>query len=143
MKKNIIITVIVMSLFLLSHSIVLAGMPPPASFAGISTPVPDRATWVEEVLYRVELTPKKLMITVATGGCTDKDNFHVDVNKDVIGPSPYKVTVYKVKPDICTGNFEPKRLSFLRKELGLEGIVEFTVRNRIGNTTQHLLAAHP
>ncbi len=94
---------------------------------------------VEEVLYGVEITPEKLIITVATGGCTGEDSFHVDVNKGYTGRPPYLVTVYRVVPDHCKGNFEPMKVAFSRKELKLEGNVEFTVQNRIGNTSQHRL----
>ena len=106
---------------------------------GSSEDLPVEQVPVEEVLYGVELTPESLIITVATGGCTEEDSFHIDVNKGYTGLPPYLVTVYRVKPDDCHGNFEPIRIAFSRKDLGLEGLVEFRVLNRIGNTSNHRL----
>jgi len=94
---------------------------------------------VEEVLHGIELTDEKLIITVATGGCTEEDSFHIEVNKGYTGLPPYLVTVYRIKSDDCKGLFEPIRISFSLKELGLEGAVDFRVLNRIGNTSQHRL----
>lgn len=91
---------------------------------------------IEEVLHGVELTPEKLVITVATGGCTEEGDFRFDVNKMA---SPYMVTVYRIVSDDCEGKFEPIQISYSRKELGLEGGVEFILRNKIGNTSQHRL----
>lgn len=94
---------------------------------------------VEEVLHGVEITPEKLTITVATGGCTKEGSFRFDVNKGTTGQMPYMVTVYRIEPDDCEGNFEPIKISYSRKELGLDGTVEFILRNKIGNTSQHRL----
>ncbi len=92
---------------------------------------------IEEVLHGVELTREKLIITVATGGCTNKGSFRFDVNK---GATPYMVTVYRIEPDDCKEDFEPESLSYSREELGLDGhAVEFILRNKIGNTSQHRL----
>lgn len=101
--------------------------------------VPVEQVPVEEVLHGIELTDQKLIITVATGGCTKKDDFHVEVNKGFTRLPPYLVTVYRIKSDDCRGNFEPIRISFSLKELGLEGNVDFRVLNRIGNTSDHRL----
>ncbi len=91
---------------------------------------------IEEVLHGVEVTSEKLIITVATGGCTDEEDFRFDVNKMA---SPYIVTVYRIVSDDCKGAFEPIQISYSREELGLEGAVEFVLRNKIGNTSQHRL----
>lgn len=94
---------------------------------------------VEEVLHGVELTPEKLIITVATGGCTGEDSFHIDVNKGFTGQPPYLVTIYRIEPDDCKGAFEPMKIAFSKEKLGLDGAVEFILRNKIGNTSQHRL----
>lgn len=94
---------------------------------------------IEEVLYGVELTPEKLIITVATGGCTGEESFHVDVNKGFTGQPPYLVTVYRIKSDNCKGKFEPMQIAFSREKVGLDGLVEFVLRNKIGNTSNHRL----
>jgi hypothetical protein len=95
---------------------------------------------IEEVLHGVELTREKLIITVATGGCTNKGSFRFDVNK---GATPYMVTVYRIEPDDCKEDFEPESLSYSREELGIDGPVEFILRNKIGNTSQHRLNISP
>lgn len=94
---------------------------------------------IEEVLHGVELTREKLIITVATGGCTNEGSFRFDINKGSGGQQPYTVTVYRIEPDECDGNFEPIPLSYSREELGIDGPVEFILRNKIGNTSQHRL----
>jgi hypothetical protein len=93
--------------------------------------------WTVEVLHGIELTPDELAIWVATGGCTEKCSFWIYVDKGFTGKPPYIVTVFRVKPDDCKGSFQPIRLCWSRKELGLEGLAEFTLSNRIGNTSQH------
>ncbi len=94
---------------------------------------------VEEVLHGIKLTKKKLIITVATGGCTGKGNFHIHVDKGYTGLPPYQVTVYQIVSDDCRGDVDPIKISFSRKKLGLEGAIDFNVRNRIGNTSKHRL----
>jgi hypothetical protein len=112
---------------------------PPEFFAGEEITVPVSLLPIEEVLYGVELTPEKLIITVATGGCTGEDSFHVEVNKGYTGLPPYFVTVYRIVPDDCKGAFEPIKIAFSREKLGLDGLIEFVFRNKIGNTSQHRL----
>ncbi|WP_446010624.1 hypothetical protein [Candidatus Electrothrix sp.] len=115
---------------------------PPAEISVVDGPPKSRPVApipVEEVLHGIELTDEKLIITVATGGCTEEDSFHVYVDKGYTGLPPYQVTVYRIKPDDCKGNFEPVRISFSRRELGLEGNVDFRILNRIGNTSNHRL----
>lgn len=95
---------------------------------------------IEEVLYGVELTKEKLIITVVSGGCTKEGDFRFDVNKGSEGQQQYTVTVYRIKPDDCKRVPELIQISYSREELGLDGhAVEFILRNKIGNTSQHRL----
>ena len=91
-----------------------------------------------EVLLGLNLTPKALDILVASGGCTQKEDFKIDVNKGVTEKPPYSITIYRTKSDDCKV-FLPDGvlLSFTKEELGLNGLTEFTVTNRFGNTSQH------
>jgi hypothetical protein len=116
------------------ESMPLESIPQAFSDEGKITPLP-----IEEVLYGVELTPEKLIITVATGGCTGEDSFHVEVHKGYKELLPYLVTVYRIVPDDCEAALEPMKISFSREKLGLDGAVEFILRNKIGNTSQHRL----
>jgi len=95
---------------------------------------------IEEVLHGVELTIEKLIITVATGGCTREESFRFDVNKGAGDHQPYMVTVYRIEPDDCLMLSPPIQLSYSREELGLGGSVDFILRNKIGNTSNHRLA---
>ena len=92
----------------------------------------------EEVLFGLDILPDSLEIHVATGGCTSANDFEIDVNKGTTGKPPYLVTIKRIKPDNCKGIFpEGVKVSFDRKKLGLDGLVEFTVTNKFGNTSQH------
>ncbi|CAK8722672.1 hypothetical protein KKHLCK_11940 [Candidatus Electrothrix laxa] len=113
---------------------------PPQNKPVVASPVKNA---VEEVLHGIELTDEKLIITVATGGCTGEGNFHIHVDKGYTKLPPYQVTVYRVVSDDCHGHFDPIKISFSRKKLGLDGNVDFIVRNRIGNTSQHRLPIDP
>lgn len=101
---------------------------------------------IEEVLYGVALTEDELIITVATGGkeCTKQEDFRFDVNKGAKegkewtkGQEPYIVTVYRIVSDECYKAPGVISISYSRKELGLDGSVEFILRNKIGNTSNH------
>ncbi|MCI5226559.1 MAG: hypothetical protein D3918_07840 [Candidatus Electrothrix sp. AX2] len=110
---------------------------PPEDEPAVDSPVEQVP--VEEVLHGIELTPESLVITVATGGRTEKGSFHVQVDRGYKKLPRYLVTVYRIKSDDSKGDFEPIRISFSREELGLEGDVDFRVLNKIGNTSQHRL----
>jgi hypothetical protein len=115
---------------------------PAVSFVELETPpessIEEKAPLflIEEVLHGVELTKEKLIITVMSGGCTKEGDFRFDVNKKT---APYIVTVYRIAPDDCKRTPEPIQISYSREELSLDGHVEFILRNKIGNTSQHRL----
>ena len=104
-------------------------------FLSIASSYADSAS---EVLLGLNLTPKTLDIRVASGGCTQKEDFKIDVNKGLTEKPPYTITIYRTKKDDCKA-FLPDGvlLSFTKEELGLNGLTEFTVTNRFGNTSQH------
>ena len=92
----------------------------------------------EEVLLGLDLNTKTLDLHVASGGCTKKDDFEIEVNKGFTGRPPYLVTVRRIRSDNCKKLMpEGVKLSFDRGKLGLDGLVEFTITNKIGNTSQH------
>ena len=96
------------------------------------------AEGTEEVLLGVGLTSEGLQFTVASGGCTQKSDFAVEVNKGITAKLPYLVTVRRMKPDNCKAMIEGGTvIRFTKKELELSGIVEVTLTNKIGNTSQH------
>ncbi len=113
-----------------------AAMQPELKAAEESTVEQMPLLLVEEVLHGVELTEKELLITVISGGCTDKGYFRFDVNK---GTASCTVTVYRVVSDDCRMAPELKQLAFSREKLGLDGTVEFILRNKIGNTANQRL----
>lgn len=92
----------------------------------------------EEVLLGVKIDSNNLELTVATGGCTKKGDFSVEVNKGFTGKPPYLLTVRRIRPDDCKAMMSDGTvIRFSKEELGLSGIVEMTLTNKIGNTSQH------
>ena len=91
-----------------------------------------------EVLLGLSATPKTVEIQVASGGCTGKGDFRVDLNSGGAKTAPYSITFHRTRNDDCKA-FLPDgvQLSFTREELGLTGTSEFIVTNRFGNTSQH------
>ncbi|WP_444946386.1 I78 family peptidase inhibitor [Microbulbifer sp. VTAC004] len=88
----------------------------------------------EEVLLGITVRPETLDLHVASGGCTKKEDFNIDVNKGTTGLPPYQVTVTRIKPDHCEAlSLEGVNLSFDRKKLGLDGSSTFRLTNEIGN----------
>ena len=83
----------------------------------------------KEVLLGAELTAEALELQVITGGCTSKSDFKIEVNKKT---SPYRVTIRRLKPDLCKALFpEGTKLSFSRKEIGLDQDSVITIENSI------------
>lgn len=92
----------------------------------------------EEVLLGIKLNTNDVELLVATGGCTKKEDFSVDVNKGFTGKPPYLLTVRRNKPDDCKAFItEGTVIKFSKEELGLSGAFEMTLTNKIGNTSQH------
>ena len=97
-----------------------------------------QAAPTEEVLYGLDILPNSLELHVASGGCTSADNFNVEVNKGITGKPPYIVTIIRIKPDNCKMMVpDGVKISFDREKLGLDKLIEFTVTNKFGNTSQH------
>ena len=92
----------------------------------------------EEVVYGAGLTQDNLEFQVASGGCTAKEDFEVDVVKGITGLPPYLVTLNRIKSDNCKKLMpEGVSIKYGRKEVGLEGVAEIILTNKIGNTSQH------
>lgn len=103
-----------------------------------SAPPAFAADGTDEVLLGVKMDSENLELTVATGGCTKKGDFAVEVNKGFTGKPPYLLTVRRTKPDACKAMMpDGTVIQFSKEELGLSGIVEMTLTNKIGNTSQH------
>jgi len=77
----------------------------------------------------------RFLIRVASGGCTDKTSFKVDVKKEENGSKKphYSLTVIRITPDACKALlFEGALVLFdLEKDLGLKGDFTYTVTNRV------------
>ena len=96
------------------------------------------AEGTEEVLLGIDIQPNSLELHVASGGCTSAGDFNIEVNKGITGKSPYMVTVFRVKPDNCKAMLlDGVKVSFDRESLELEGLLEFTITNKLGNTSNH------
>lgn len=96
------------------------------------------AEGTEEVLMGINITAKEIELHVASGGCTTKENFSVKVDKGSTGKLPYVLRVYRVKFDGCKA-FLPDGVivKFSKDELGLSGVFEISLKNKLGNTSQH------
>lgn len=106
--------------------------------ATISTSCLAISAPTEEVLLGIDILPNSLEIHVKSGGCTSSDSFEVDVNKGVTGNPPYMVTIKRIKADNCKMLvLDGVKVNFDRKMLGLDGLVEFSITNTIGNTSNH------
>ncbi|MCX6559188.1 MAG: hypothetical protein NTZ26_01615 [Candidatus Aminicenantes bacterium] len=91
----------------------------------------------EEILLEALLGPRQLMVRVATGGCTGKDSFKVEMVK-MPSASPqsaphYVLTLNRIKSDDCKAFFPNGTpvLFDLEKELGLTGIFTYSLANKI------------
>lgn len=86
-----------------------------------------------EVIYGVRVTLETIDFFVATGGCTKKEHFSVDVHNEGLQSS---ISLLRVVSDDCKGNMDPVTISFTKEELGLTGIRHY-LTNAIGNVSQH------
>ncbi|MDD5168328.1 MAG: hypothetical protein PHN75_05885 [Syntrophales bacterium] len=99
---------------------------------GLVPPV-NAAETTEEVLLGVKMTPKDIEFQVKTGGCTEKKDFSIEINKGITGNPPYQLTVVRKKKDDCKA-FMPEGtiVQFSKKELGLPDGIKLTITNKFG-----------
>ncbi len=92
-------------------------------------------TGVLEVLKGISLTADSLIFRVATGGCTEKDHFKVNVDKGITGQPPYLVSIYRMVPDSCEGHFpEGVEIEVSREEYEIGHGAAFTLVNKVGDS---------
>lgn len=102
--------------------------------SGLIAQVPDARRIGEEVLYEALLGSKNFLIVVESNGCTQKESFQVDSqkNKNQDGSLHYAFTVRRIRPDECKGMPEKVIISFdLEKDLGLKGKFTYSLTNKI------------
>lgn len=75
-----------------------------------------------ETLHGLEVTETKVIITVTSTGCTDKDDFKIEVQESL----PPIATFIRVQPDFCRAVSHSVDISFSLKEVGA---AEFKVGN--------------
>jgi hypothetical protein len=88
----------------------------------------------EEVLMALAADSKTLTIRVESGGCTEKKDFHLAIQK-IEGRVPHHVlTIYRIRRDACKALLmDGVELKFdLSKDLGLSGFYTYSVANTIG-----------
>ncbi len=81
----------------------------------------------------------RFLIHVASGGCTDKSSFKVDVKKDESAKPPhYTLTINRIDPDACKAMlFDGTLVLFdLEKDLGLKGDFTYSITNKVFSTTR-------
>ena len=74
-----------------------------------------------EPLYGVYLHKGDIKVRVFSGGCTQKGDFHVQVDKTYCDILPYRIAIYRNEPDYCDGWYPTGvELTFsLKKELNI------------------------
>ena len=83
-------------------------------------------TPVEEQIYGVEMTEKGPVFQVYSGGCTDKDDFDVEV----LHTNPVLLRLLRLTPDYCKAYYPYGiKINFNFDELGLAPFSYFTVVN--------------
>lgn len=102
--------------------------------SGLIAQVPDARRTGEEVLYEALLGAKGFLVVVESNGCTQKESFRVDSqkNKSQDGSLHYAFTVRRIRPDDCKGMPEKVIISFdLEKDLGIKGKFTYSLTNKI------------
>lgn len=103
-----------------------------ANFAAASAIAADSK---EEVLLGVKITAENIELTVASGGCTKKEDFSIEVNKRTEEQSPYVLTVRRNTRDECKAWLpEGVTVKFSKEELNLNEAREITITNKIKNS---------
>jgi hypothetical protein len=86
------------------------------------------------LLYGAEVAvrgPGEVAVVVHSNGCTQKEDFHADVNGE--GSNSYRVRFERVKEDNCKALVpEGKRLVWSFQELGVPANARVVVANRVG-----------
>jgi hypothetical protein len=93
-------------------------------------------------LIGAEATESGIDVTVPTGGCTKKEDF--EVTSQSLGGGKAVVTVRRLKPDDCKGNFPSGlKLTFTWSELRLPEHTRISFKNRIDNFGFDQRNGHP
>ncbi|MBU2710495.1 hypothetical protein [Zooshikella harenae] len=96
------------------------------------------AEGVKEVLMGFDIEPNSIVLHVASGGCTSKSDFKIDIKNNKNEQPPLQLTVLRLVPDYCEAHIPNGiELYYDRAALGLSGDIEFTLTNTIGTTSQH------
>lgn len=97
-------------------------------------PIENVATTIE-VLHGIRINDESIDIFVTSNGCTSKDNIRIEVDKGFTGMTPVSLTVVRSEPDTCKMMSHVAQLTFTKAELGIEGRFDFTLTNKLGNTS--------
>ena len=87
----------------------------------------------EEVLMGLAADSKTLTVRVESGGCTEKKDFYIDVQKTGERALHHVLTIYRIRRDECKAFLmDGVELKFdLNKDLGLSGFYTYSVANKI------------
>ena len=83
-----------------------------------------------ERVFEFRVKDTQLVFRVATGGCTEADDFKLrkEVNPKAAGT--VKLTLIRLKPDSCKGYFpEGTKITFDRQKLGIPASAEIELKN--------------
>lgn len=102
----------------------------------VSASPENKAT--KEVLLGIRVEGDAVLVRVASGGCTKKEHFRVNVayNHDV--PQVPMLTFLRIMPDDCKGySRHGITIRFSLDEIDARHAGEFLVTNKFGWTSQH------
>ncbi len=87
----------------------------------------------EEVLMGLAADSRTLTVRVESGGCTEKKDFHIAVQKTEGRALHHVLTIYRIRRDECKAFLmDGVELKFdLNKDLGLSGFYTYSVANKI------------
>ena len=88
---------------------------------------------IEEVLMGLAADSKTLTVRAESGGCTEKRDFHIAVQKSGDRALHHVLTIYRIRRDECKAFLlDGVELKFdLNKDLGLSGFYTYSVANKI------------
>lgn len=93
----------------------------------------ERTQETLEPLRGFKINDDTIELFVTSNGCTNKENFTIQVNKGFTGVSPIELTVIRTKPDTCKMLPSVVQVIFTKKELGINNLFEATLTNKFGD----------
>lgn len=86
-----------------------------------------------EVLKGIEIHRKKIQLRVPSNGLTNKESFEVKIDKGFTGLPPFRLEIYRIKPDYGKAIFQDGIvLEYSSEEFNEDHFSTYTLINQIG-----------